>query len=77
MNKKFYVLYDARAKAGPSEHAIIYVTALTEAEAIDDGQDTAWADGIWIEYEIVNGLLSNGRRRWDLPPACKKGGESI
>jgi hypothetical protein len=65
---KIYVLYDARAKGGDTDKASIYVTASSEAEAREDGQDEAWQDGIWYEYDIINEELINGVARWDLPP---------
>lgn len=72
---KLFVLYDGRAKTGEDvdqSPASVYVTAGTEEEARIDGEDPAWQDGIWIEYQTLGNQLINGKLRWDLPPANKE-----
>lgn len=67
--KKAFILYDGRAKLSDPENAAVYVCAGSEAEALFDGQDDAWQDGIWYEYDVIDGTLVSGKPRWDLPPA--------
>lgn len=67
--EKLYVLYDGRAKIlGDTDRASVYVTASSEQEARKDGQDPAWQDGIWYEYDCKGNELINEKPRWDLPP---------
>jgi hypothetical protein len=74
---KFFVLYDGRAKTGGYDAAAVYVTASSLAEAVEDGQDEAWQDGIWYEWDQwdEDGVITliNPVARWDLPPANKRG----
>jgi hypothetical protein len=69
MTEKLFVLYDGRAKLSDPDNASIYTTVYTERDAKYDGQEPSWQDGIWYEYDIIDGCLENGRARWDLPPA--------
>ena len=73
---KSFLLYDGRAKTGGPDAACIYVTASSLSEAVQDGQDEAWQDGIWYEYDQwdEDGVVTliNGKARWDLPPANKR-----
>lgn len=72
--KKLFILYDGRAKSGDTDRASIYVTADSEKEAREDGQEPAWNDGVWYEYDRVpaergaGGMLKNERPRFDIPP---------
>lgn len=69
--EKLYALYDGRAKTGDTDNAAFYVIASSEEEAIEDGKDSSWQDGIWYEYDVINGELKNERIRPDLPPNNK------
>ena len=66
--KNLFVLYDSRAKNGDTDSASVYVTASSKEEALKEGQDSAWQDGIWFEYSCTDGVLTNGKIRRDLPP---------
>ena len=78
MADKLYILYDGRAKLdGNTDEASIYVTADSLDEVREYATEECWADGIWYEYDIeldsspdsvLDGLLHNGKPRWDLPP---------
>lgn len=65
--EKLFVLYDGRAKSDIDD-ASIYVTASTEQEAIEDGKDSSWHDGVWYEYEVSGKALINEKHRPDIPP---------
>jgi len=68
--RKVFVLYDGRAKHGPTDDASIYVTAQSEREARRDAKEFPdFDDGIWAEYDLnEQGEAVNERLRWDLPP---------
>lgn len=66
--KKLFVLYDGRAKFGSTDDAAVYVTASSEKEAQIDGNDPAWQDGIWYEYDCHGDKLANEQPRWDIAP---------
>ena len=66
--EKLFILYDGRAKNGDTDSACVYVTASSEKEAKKDGKDESWQDGVWFEYDCVDGILINKKIRMDLPP---------
>ena len=69
---KVFILYDGRAKLGNTDEASVYTVANSEAEARGEGNDDAWQDGIWYEYDAKGNDLINEKARFDLPPACKE-----
>ena len=73
MSRKVFILYDGRAKYGPTDDASVYLTAQSEQEARRDGEEYPdFDDGIWAEYDFnEKGEAVNEKLRWDLPPASK------
>ena len=65
---KLFVLYDSRAKDGDTDNSLVYITADSEYEANTEGKDPSWQDGLWYEYDCIDGKLINPCPRWDLEP---------
>ncbi len=74
MSRKVFVLYDGRAKYGPTDDASVYCVAGSEREAKEIGEeDEDFDDGIWAECDLnEKGEAVNERLRWDLPPAARQ-----
>lgn len=64
---KVFVLFDGRAKLGDTDDATVLVTADSEEEARKDGRHWAGYDAIWYEYDVVKGVATNEKARWDIP----------
>ena len=74
MSRKVFVLYDGRAKYGPTDDASVYLTAQSEREARENSEEfEEFDDGIWAEYDLnEKDEAVNERLRWDLPPAARQ-----
>jgi hypothetical protein len=64
---KFFVLYAGREQTretAGSENENVLATAVSLDQA---RQDSHWfRDGIWWEYEVLNGRILGGIPRWDI-----------
>jgi hypothetical protein len=63
---KCFVLYDGRAKSGDTDDASVLITAHSEQEARKDGREWSGYDAIWYEYDVVKGVATNEKARWDI-----------
>jgi hypothetical protein len=63
---KCFVLYDGRAKSGDTDDATVLITTRSESEARRDGRHWAGYDAIWFEYDVVKGVATNEKPRWDI-----------
>lgn len=66
MSDKFYILYDKRARGGDTDDATILSTANSEGETHLDRRQKREFDGVWFEYDDVDGKLLNPKQRDDL-----------
>jgi hypothetical protein len=66
MAEKLFVLYDGRAKSGDTDDATVIVTEPSANATKKDAFLKKDYDGIWYEYDVVNGELTNEKARWDL-----------
>jgi len=72
--KKFFFLYDGRARCGDTDEAMVCDSAETEVEVRDQSDFTKkhFPDGVWFEYDCDGeGNLSNEQMRLDLSPELK------
>ena len=76
---KIFLLYDGRAKLGDEDDANVMDVAHSEEEARESGEvDWGGHDAIWYEYDDPGEgkTIRDGKKRWDLPPACTKQGST-
>jgi hypothetical protein len=67
LSKKVFVLYDGRAKHGTdTDDCAVLVSANSEREAWDDSETFRDVDGLWFEYDLINGEATNERARPDI-----------
>ena len=62
---KMFILYDARARLGDTDDATVFVTANSEREA-RSYRGKFQADGVWYEYDLINGVAENEKMRDDI-----------
>lgn len=64
--RRRFILYDGRAKSGNTDDAAVIVCVDSEREVRSYRDMLLDYDGIWYEYDMMNGKAANERRRDDL-----------